>query len=415
VKNEEENKQVARKYYQMGNVYYKMQDYQTSIESYECVLTLVPYSLLTRYHLARSYDAIGYYSKAREQYKWVIASDSDDAKQLKLEIKKRVKDIEGFADKVVVKEDEIEVLRKSESEELTQKTQIEKLEKDLIEVKKSIKKLTAGGSVGERKKKKLADLEKKEKALSTLQGDLQKYSELIQEGDRALFLKTNASTKDAIAKYESALTYHINFHIFLKIANCYEMLEDYHSALKYYQKYLIGIDKIDEYSAKKKALAKGSVQKKIVDLTRLIEQIAEYLHANDSKDADNFARMEDDPRSAAYARKHSITNKWWFWTGLGLTTTFGIVALTSGLQVMRLNKSLKEEWTQENNKEYEFYKDVGDASLGISLISAVALTVGIVVNSRMKMRKKITESTTQTMLIPVCDSRSCMFSLTFDF
>jgi len=98
-KNEDENKKIARKYFEMGNVYYRAKKYKLSIDSYECVLSFVPYSLMSRYHLARSYDAIGLYEKARENYSLILSSNTDEAKSLRSEVSKRFFIILDLVDK----------------------------------------------------------------------------------------------------------------------------------------------------------------------------------------------------------------------------------------------------------------------------------------------------------------------------
>ncbi|PKN16852.1 MAG: hypothetical protein CVU65_18830, partial [Deltaproteobacteria bacterium HGW-Deltaproteobacteria-22] len=50
--NVEENKNEARRYYNMGNTYFNMKQYDKSAASFVCVINLVPYSIMARYRLA---------------------------------------------------------------------------------------------------------------------------------------------------------------------------------------------------------------------------------------------------------------------------------------------------------------------------------------------------------------------------
>ena len=98
--NDEKNTEVARRYFQMGGMFFDKADYTKAAESYECVLKFVPYSLTARYKLAKSYDGMELYSKAREQYELILVYDSKDAESLKPEIRKRLAEIKDLRDKV---------------------------------------------------------------------------------------------------------------------------------------------------------------------------------------------------------------------------------------------------------------------------------------------------------------------------
>jgi len=127
----EKNKVEARRYYNMGGVYFNMNDFEKSAESFLCVLTLVPYSLMARYQLARSYDKMGKYELARQHYKWVSLDPSEEAKTLHEEVKKRLDELKGLPDKTPVATDpesliHEEAKKKAEAARLAQ----EKAERD---------------------------------------------------------------------------------------------------------------------------------------------------------------------------------------------------------------------------------------------------------------------------------------------
>jgi len=95
----EYNKNEARSYYNMGNTFFTMKQYEKSAASFVCVINLVPYSIMARYRLGKSYDALGRFSLAREQYQWILADASDEASVLKAEVQKRYDEIKSLADK----------------------------------------------------------------------------------------------------------------------------------------------------------------------------------------------------------------------------------------------------------------------------------------------------------------------------
>ncbi|MBU1509066.1 hypothetical protein KKD52_01795 [Myxococcota bacterium] len=96
----EYNKNEARSYYNMGNTFFTMKQYEKSAASFVCVINLVPYSIMARYRLGKSYDALGRFSLAREQYQWILADASDEASVLKAEVQKRFDEIKNLPDKV---------------------------------------------------------------------------------------------------------------------------------------------------------------------------------------------------------------------------------------------------------------------------------------------------------------------------
>ncbi len=100
--NDEKNTEIARRYFQMGGMYQDKLDYVKAAESFECVLKFVPYSLTARYKLARAYDGMEVYSRAREAYEMILVYDSAEAESLKPEIRKRLQEIKDLKDRVTV-------------------------------------------------------------------------------------------------------------------------------------------------------------------------------------------------------------------------------------------------------------------------------------------------------------------------
>jgi len=95
----EKNKEEARRFFNMGNTYYNLEEYDRAVMSFDCVVKLVPYSVNSRFQLARSLDRLGRYSLAKVQYRWLLADASDESAPLKSEVEKRLAELEHLPDK----------------------------------------------------------------------------------------------------------------------------------------------------------------------------------------------------------------------------------------------------------------------------------------------------------------------------
>ena len=89
----EENKNEARRYYNLGNTHFNMEQYEKSAEAFSCVIQLVPYTVIARFRLAVSYDRLGKLDLALEHYRWILADASDEAAPLQPEARTRVDEI----------------------------------------------------------------------------------------------------------------------------------------------------------------------------------------------------------------------------------------------------------------------------------------------------------------------------------
>ncbi len=96
--NPDKNKEEARRYFSMGITFYKMQNYKKSVVSFNCVINLVPYSTMARFRLALSYKHLKMYDKAAEHLKWVLVDVSAEAKPLKGQAQKHMKEIQDILD-----------------------------------------------------------------------------------------------------------------------------------------------------------------------------------------------------------------------------------------------------------------------------------------------------------------------------
>ncbi len=87
---QEWNKTEGRRYFGLGNTFFKTEKYDDAALAFECVLRLVPYSMNTRYRLAESYEMAGDLVRAREQYLLVMADDSQETEELRPKIQSKM-------------------------------------------------------------------------------------------------------------------------------------------------------------------------------------------------------------------------------------------------------------------------------------------------------------------------------------
>ncbi len=135
---DEENRKIARRYFQMGKTFSEKGDHRKSSESYECVLKLVPYSLNARVLFAKALDALGQYTRAREQYELIIADSAEEAEALKPEARTRLAAIKGLADKPLPKDEDDETDEATSAELKKQQERVRQLELEREREKKEL-------------------------------------------------------------------------------------------------------------------------------------------------------------------------------------------------------------------------------------------------------------------------------------
>ncbi len=96
----EKNKEEARRFFNMANTYFNLEEYDRAVVSFDCVVKLVPYSVNARFQLARALDRLGRYSLAKVQYRWLLADASEESSPLKPDVEKRLAEIESLPDAV---------------------------------------------------------------------------------------------------------------------------------------------------------------------------------------------------------------------------------------------------------------------------------------------------------------------------
>ncbi|PKN48062.1 MAG: hypothetical protein CVU59_00405, partial [Deltaproteobacteria bacterium HGW-Deltaproteobacteria-17] len=135
---DEENRKIARRYFQMGKTYSEKGDHRKSAESYECVLKLVPYSMAARIQFAKALDALAQYTRAREQYELILNDVSGDADAYKPDIRTRLNQIKGLPDKPLPKDEEEEADPAAAAELKKQQERVKQLEFERENEKKEL-------------------------------------------------------------------------------------------------------------------------------------------------------------------------------------------------------------------------------------------------------------------------------------
>ncbi|PKN45706.1 MAG: hypothetical protein CVU59_08245 [Deltaproteobacteria bacterium HGW-Deltaproteobacteria-17] len=137
--NDQDNKDVARKYFQMGLGYSEQADHRKCIEAFECVLKLIPYSTSARYQLAKALDDGGQYTRAKKEYKLFLTT-ADKADPLRQKVQERLAAIETLADKPLPPEAgevAVEKVKEDLREELNRKlAELQKANKAADELEK---------------------------------------------------------------------------------------------------------------------------------------------------------------------------------------------------------------------------------------------------------------------------------------
>ncbi len=178
---DEANREIARRFFRMGSTYVG-KDHRKTVEHFECVLKLVPYSLAARYHLAKALDALRQYSRARENYTLILSDSSLEATKYHEEIRARLKQIENLPDELLPDEDagtDSEEIRNYREKVRLQQERIRQLEEEKNRVRqdldRQLKELDAQGvgDVDARRRQILEEYRKKE-------------AEKLQELDRQL-------------------------------------------------------------------------------------------------------------------------------------------------------------------------------------------------------------------------------------
>lgn len=138
---DEANREIARRFFRMGSTYIG-KDHRKTLEYFNCVLKLVPYSMAARYHAAKALDALKQYSRAREYYELILSDKSVEATQYHQEIRGRLQQIEKLPDEPLPPDDEeanSEEARSYQEKMRLQQERIRKLEEEKALAQKQLK------------------------------------------------------------------------------------------------------------------------------------------------------------------------------------------------------------------------------------------------------------------------------------
>jgi hypothetical protein len=289
-----------------------MKQYEKSAASFVCVINLVPYSIMARYRLALSYDQLGKYSLAREQFQWVLADASEEARPLHADAQKRLDQIKDLPDKgaVVVKPP---VDPAAEKARLAEEARIAAENQKKADAEKARKKAEEARVAAENQKK--ADAEKARR----------KADEARRKADEARIAAEN--------------------------------------------------------------------QKKA--------------------DAEKARRDAENGTTPAPAKRPSLTSRWWFWTGVGATVVFTGAAVGLGKMTLDARDKWETDWNPDDRSKLEDLRLFTDLALAGAVVSAAALTVGILLSGSGSTSTEKTKA--GWLIVPACGPEGCMMTFTLGF
>ncbi len=184
---DEENRTNARRYFTTGTALAKGGDHRAAMEHFACVLRLVPFSLAARYQYARALDAMEQYKRARQSYEIILNDVTEDAERLKPEIRKRLEEIKGLADKPLPKDEEEETeearaeLKRQQEHIREQENKLKNMQAELQKSLKDLEKKGSGNLEAERKAL-MEEFKRREAAqLKDLEQRLQRLQELEKQ------------------------------------------------------------------------------------------------------------------------------------------------------------------------------------------------------------------------------------------
>ncbi|MBU1069527.1 hypothetical protein KJ975_08170 [Myxococcota bacterium] len=182
---DEENRKIARRYFQMGKTYSEKGDHRKSAESYECVLKLVPYSMAARIQFAKALDSLSQFTRAREQYELILNDVSGDADAYKPDIRARLTQIKGLSDKPLPKDDDEEADSVAAAELKKQQDRVKQLELERDQGKKELERrlkeleMAGTGNLDAQRKALVDEFKRKEaEKMKELELRLQRLQEL---------------------------------------------------------------------------------------------------------------------------------------------------------------------------------------------------------------------------------------------
>ncbi len=229
---------------------------------------------------------------------------------------------------------------------------------------------------------------------------------------------------EAIVQFEKAYEVIPDPKLYFNLAQSHRLSENPEKALEYYRKFLNVLPTITDLPETTKTTAAADVRKWIDQLEgekRIREEQAEKARLEkERKEKDPLKKAEEtkgeEPGTTpgVPSGNTGLTSRWWFWTGIGLTTVLAAGTVWAGMEASRYNDDWKKNWQKTDRDNALLYQDITD----IALIGAVSIGIAVSVASWLHVRNpsaSVEGTTSHMALIPGCDGSGCMLTFTWQF
>lgn len=265
--------------------------------------------------------------------------------------------------------------------------------------------------------------------------------------------------KDALESFLKAISIKKEKGLYFNIAQCYRFIGKPKKALEYYALFHVALDSIRRLSRRQRRLYKREVEGLMVkmraEVARLekaaqkrarLEREAQLKRARErarllklerqrellkrrarlererikkQKEALALKRRLEAQRKelarlrAARARAAAVTNKWWFWTGIGVTALFSLSTAYFGVKALDAAEEWEREWDPATRDEVKRSRNLADLSLGGALLTGVG-TALYVMYHKIK-HGNLPGDSPKVSLIPGCNTSGCVLQLSVGF
>lgn len=236
---------------------------------------------------------------------------------------------------------------------------------------------------------------------------------------------------EAIVQFEKAYEVIPDPKIWFNLGQCHRHLNHVEQALLYYEKFLNALPEINDLSEEKKRSLEADVREWVSQLRRQKEEeedarLREEEARRQKQQEMSTLSIENTPKSEEEKPKvdniqpnvvHShvsLTSRWWFWTGVGITAVLAGATAWAGLRAKDYNDQWRQVWDTDYSDKAEFYQKVTDGMLVGTLVSAVVTGVAswLFLSQQPSSRPIPPKS---AFIVPSCDGITCTLQLTVLF
>ncbi|MBU1536394.1 hypothetical protein KKF84_13795 [Myxococcota bacterium] len=267
--------------------------------------------------------------------------------------------------------------------------------------------------------------------------------------------------KQALESFLKAIAIRKKPGLYFNIAQCYRFTDQPEEALRYYQLFYAAIDGIHRLSRRQKKRYKKEVSMRIVDMAGLVVKLKakRALEARRIKEANErrqalllkqarekreqeirrhqeILRKERQRKAAEEARlkelirlreirlralmeqrvkTRSITNKWWFWTGVGVTALFAVGTTIYGVKAMSAADRWEKTWEPDERENVKNYRNIADISLGLAIATGLSTVLYTMYHRLRNPPLTVSISGTPVVVTPAISQNTLGLSLTWTY